>query len=88
MALIESGLSPEQIGRAIGWCIANCEELPTVARIVHAARRLDGEAALKTLRCPACGTDSVIVDNCRVVMCCECEWTAAQMKHLGDGNGS
>lgn len=38
LALVNSGLPVEDIARAVAWCTANLDQLPTVSRIIAAAR--------------------------------------------------
>ena len=77
MALMDAGVAPDVLARAIRRVVKQSQYLPTVAELlkVCAAVKLEEDAA--SWRCPRCGSDKVTVFAGVVNWCAECDWEAS-----------
>jgi uncharacterized protein YjiS (DUF1127 family) len=70
-ALVDAGLSTDDIAAVVRQAVATVDELPTVARLL-AVWREQRRALTELVRCPRCGSDHVIVERGEFVDCMEC----------------
>lgn len=78
-ALATENITPAVAKRAIFELVKTAEELPTVAAVLSACRRLITEDELANWTCPECGSELVIgfTHGTRICGDCEHKWVAA-----------
>ena len=74
MALMNAGVTSDELGPAVADLVAEADNLPTVAEILAAVRRRRRADTVEALRCPACGSALIAVSESRVILCFDCDW--------------
>lgn len=74
IALVDAGVSADEVSAAVRQLVRTEEQLPTIATIIEAVRQMRHDERAAAWRCPACGSDKVAVTDATVRLCFDCDW--------------
>jgi ribosomal protein S27AE len=77
MALCDAGLTSDAVAAGVRKVVLEHTELPSIAALIGVCRATRADEAAKAWRCPACGSDAIVVVKEDPVWCGSCDWTAA-----------